>query len=146
MLPPNTKYPKPFIRFAGLPRERVWNNKDPFYDRDLENFKRLHADGVISVGGIITRGTSMQTSMGTSIASCALANSLKLFDDFASCHVAPAFVHRVEVRQFETCAQLEYWKVIRYLGFFLEQFRRFLVSKMVCKIALHPSQPRLAYS
>ena len=32
--------------------EIEWNNKDPFYDRDLENFKRLHADGVISVGAI----------------------------------------------------------------------------------------------
>jgi len=43
--------------------EIEWNNKDPFYDRDLENFKRLHADGAISVGVIITRGTSMQESM-----------------------------------------------------------------------------------
>lgn len=43
--------------------EIEWNNKDPFFDRDLENFKRLHADGVISVGGIITRGTSLQENM-----------------------------------------------------------------------------------
>lgn len=43
--------------------EIEWNNKDPFYDRDLENFKRLHADGAISVGVIITRGTSMQECM-----------------------------------------------------------------------------------
>lgn len=43
--------------------EIEWNNKDPFFDRDLENFKRLHADGAISVGIIITRGTSMQESM-----------------------------------------------------------------------------------
>lgn len=43
--------------------EIEWNNKDPFYDRDLENFKRLHADGVISVGGIITRGVSLHESM-----------------------------------------------------------------------------------
>jgi len=43
--------------------EIEWNNKDPFYDRDLENFKRLHADGVISVGGIITRGESLHDSM-----------------------------------------------------------------------------------
>lgn len=33
-----------------LALEIEWNNKDPFFDRDLENFKRLHADGVISVG------------------------------------------------------------------------------------------------
>jgi hypothetical protein len=43
--------------------EIEWNNKDPFYDRDLENFKRLHADGAISIGAIITRGTSLQESM-----------------------------------------------------------------------------------
>lgn len=30
--------------------EIEWNNKDPFYDRDLENFKRLHAEGAISIG------------------------------------------------------------------------------------------------
>jgi hypothetical protein len=40
-----------------------WNNKDPFYDRDLENFKRLHADGAISVGVIVTRGRSLHDNM-----------------------------------------------------------------------------------
>ena len=40
--------------------EIEWNNKDPFFDRDLENFKRLHADGIISIGAIITRGASLQ--------------------------------------------------------------------------------------
>jgi restriction endonuclease BglII len=43
--------------------EIEWNNKDPFFDRDLENFKRLHADGAISLGIIITRGSTMQDSM-----------------------------------------------------------------------------------
>ncbi len=43
--------------------EIEWNNKDPFYDRDLENFKRLHADGVISIGAIITRGISLHEGM-----------------------------------------------------------------------------------
>ncbi len=43
--------------------EIEWNNKDPFFDRDLENFKRLHAEGAISVGGIVTRGSAMQTEM-----------------------------------------------------------------------------------
>ncbi|MBN9303877.1 MULTISPECIES: BglII/BstYI family type II restriction endonuclease [unclassified Devosia] len=27
--------------------EIEWNNKDPFFDRDLENFKRLHSEGAI---------------------------------------------------------------------------------------------------
>jgi hypothetical protein len=43
--------------------EIEWNNKDPFYDRDLDNFKRLHADGGISAGAIITRGASLQDSI-----------------------------------------------------------------------------------
>lgn len=47
--------------------EIEWNNKDPFYDRDLENFKRLHADGAISVGIIVTRGRSLQDNMRTMV-------------------------------------------------------------------------------
>ncbi len=43
--------------------EIEWNNKDPFFDRDLENFKRLHAEGAISVGVIVTRGKSLQDDM-----------------------------------------------------------------------------------
>lgn len=43
--------------------EIEWNNKDPFFDRDLENFKRLHAEGAISVGVIVTRGISLQDQM-----------------------------------------------------------------------------------
>lgn len=48
---------------ATVALEIEWNNKDPFYDRDLENFKRLHADGAISVGMIITRGRSLHDNM-----------------------------------------------------------------------------------
>lgn len=40
--------------------EIEWNNKDPFFDRDLETFRRLHEDRAISVGMIITRGESLQ--------------------------------------------------------------------------------------
>jgi hypothetical protein len=43
--------------------EIEWNNKDPFFDRDLENFKRLHNEGAISVGIIVTRGSSLQDQM-----------------------------------------------------------------------------------
>lgn len=45
--------------------EIEWNNKDPFFDRDLENFKRLHADGGISLGIIVTRGASLQSAIRT---------------------------------------------------------------------------------
>ena len=43
--------------------EIEWNNKDPFFDRDLENFKRLHGDGAISIGVIVTRGRSLHENM-----------------------------------------------------------------------------------
>jgi hypothetical protein len=47
--------------------EIEWNTKDPFFDRDLENFKRLHAEGAISVGVIVTRGSSLQDNMKASV-------------------------------------------------------------------------------
>lgn len=56
--------------------EIEWNNKDPFYDRDLENFKRLHADGIISIGAIITRGKSLQDSMKKLIEQYALRQNI----------------------------------------------------------------------
>lgn len=43
--------------------EIEWNNKDPFFDRDLENFKRLHAEGAVSIGAIVTRGQSFQRNI-----------------------------------------------------------------------------------
>ncbi|QYZ68177.1 BglII/BstYI family type II restriction endonuclease [Neotabrizicola shimadae] len=54
------------VRFApqgGLALEIEWNNKDPFFDRDLENFQRLHAISAISLGVIVTRGRSMQEAL-----------------------------------------------------------------------------------
>lgn len=52
-----------FENGSRIALEIEWNNKDPFYDRDLENFKRLHADGAISVGIIVTRGKSLHDNM-----------------------------------------------------------------------------------
>lgn len=40
--------------------EIEWNNKDPFFDRDLNNFRLLHELGAISVGVIITRCGELQ--------------------------------------------------------------------------------------
>jgi hypothetical protein len=39
--------------------ELEWNNKDPFYDRDLNNFRLLFDLRAIDVGVIVTRGTSL---------------------------------------------------------------------------------------
>lgn len=41
--------------------EIEWNNKDPFYDRDLNNFRLLFDLRVISVGVIVTRCDELQT-------------------------------------------------------------------------------------
>lgn len=56
-----------FADGSRIALEIEWNNKDPFYDRDLENFKRLHADGAISVGVIVTRGRSLHENMRTMV-------------------------------------------------------------------------------
>ena len=37
-----------------------WNNKDPFYDRDLATFRLLFELNVLSVGVIITRSSELQ--------------------------------------------------------------------------------------
>ncbi len=39
----------------GIALEIEWNNKDPFYDRDLNNFRLLFELRVVSVGIIVTR-------------------------------------------------------------------------------------------
>jgi hypothetical protein len=47
-----------FKRRVGL--EIEWNNKDPFYDRDLNNFRLLFDLRVIEVGVIVTRASNLQ--------------------------------------------------------------------------------------
>jgi Restriction endonuclease BglII len=64
--------------------EIEWNNKDPFYDRDLENFKRLHADGVISIGVIITRGTSLHEQLRLMISNFATSNNINSISDLSA--------------------------------------------------------------
>ena len=41
--------------------EVEWNNKDPFYDRDLNNFRLLFDLRVIDAGVIITRCSGLNT-------------------------------------------------------------------------------------
>ncbi len=40
--------------------EVEWNNKDPFFDRDLNNFRLLFEHRAIDVGVIITRSSALQ--------------------------------------------------------------------------------------
>jgi hypothetical protein len=56
--------------------EIEWSNKDPFFDRDLENFQRLHSVGAISVGIIVTRGDSLQLAFRQAVEDFARANGI----------------------------------------------------------------------
>jgi hypothetical protein len=63
-------------RAGTLALEIEWNNKDPFFDRDLENFQRLHAQSVISLGIIVTRGAALQAGMAATITGYLRANGI----------------------------------------------------------------------
>lgn len=45
---------------GGVAFETEWNNKDPFYDRDLNNFRLLFDLRVIQAGVIVTRTDDLQ--------------------------------------------------------------------------------------
>jgi hypothetical protein len=49
--------------------EIEWNNKDPFYDRDLNNFRLLYDLHVIDLGIIVTRSTALQQFLHINYAS-----------------------------------------------------------------------------
>jgi len=53
----------------GIAVEMEWNNKDPFFDRDLINFQALHHEGAIAVGVIVTRGPALQDVIGPTVRS-----------------------------------------------------------------------------
>ncbi|HZO95154.1 MAG TPA: BglII/BstYI family type II restriction endonuclease [Candidatus Baltobacteraceae bacterium] len=44
----------------GVAFEIEWNNKDPFFDRDLNNFRLLFDLRMVSVGVIVTRSSSLR--------------------------------------------------------------------------------------
>lgn len=47
--------------YPGIACEMEWNNKDPFFDRDLAAFSVLHIEGIINVGVIVTQGSRLHT-------------------------------------------------------------------------------------
>jgi hypothetical protein len=69
--------------------EIEWNNKDPFFDRDLENFQRLHAEGAISVGVIVTRGAALQAALAEIVRGCAEDAGVKDWEGLARFDLAP---------------------------------------------------------
>lgn len=76
--------------------EIEWNNKDPFFDRDLENFKRLHADGAISIGIIVTRGASLQDELRGMVKRFAEDRELSTVDDLAGLGLSPTARQRMD--------------------------------------------------
>ena len=82
-----------------LALEIEWNNKDPFFDRDLENFKRLHAEGAISVGIVITRGSSLQDKMWDCVLRFAKEHGIHSFDDLNPLGIQPTPKKISEIRK-----------------------------------------------
>ena len=78
--------------------EIEWNNKDPFFDRDLENFRRLHTEGAISVGIIVTRGKSLQDSLYQIVLDWAKTHNIGSFTDLAKFGVTPTLKQRQAVQ------------------------------------------------
>lgn len=72
---------KEFPNHKVIALEIEWNNKDPFFDRDLENFKRLHAEGAISVGIIVTRGQTLHSRMREFVGRFAEQEGIGSFED-----------------------------------------------------------------
>ncbi|MDT8071038.1 MAG: BglII/BstYI family type II restriction endonuclease [Terriglobia bacterium] len=79
--------------------EIEWNNKDPFFDRDLENFKRLHAEGAISLGVVITRGTSLQRGMRDIVLRYAQDRHIDTFEDLARMGLGLTAPQRADVER-----------------------------------------------
>lgn len=77
--------------------EIEWNNKDPFFDRDLENFKRLHAEGAISVGVLITRAASLQGFMADAVYRFTQDRRIDSFDALAANGYTPTPKQRAAV-------------------------------------------------
>ncbi len=87
-------------RFDGIgvvAMEIEWNNKDPFFDRDLENFKRLHAEGAISIGVLVTRGSSLQAELWNAVRKFADDRKISSFDDLARNGYVPTPKQRANV-------------------------------------------------
>jgi len=80
-----------------LALEIEWNNKDPFFDRDLENFKRLHAEGAISVGMLVTRGVSLQGSMRNLVLRFTQERGINSFADLEGLGYEPTTKQKVAV-------------------------------------------------
>ena len=97
---------------GSIALEIEWNNKDPFFDRDLENFQRLHSEGAISAGVIVTRGASLQRKMLAIIRECACAHQLFEFEDLASFGVRPTQRQRRLIEKSTETTFIDAWSKV----------------------------------
>ena len=88
---------KRYHGIGSLAMEIEWNNKDPFYDRDLENFKRLHAEGAIGVGVVVTRGKSLQDSLWNAVHRFATERGISSMEKLAENGVVPTPKQRASI-------------------------------------------------
>lgn len=63
--------------YPGIALEVEWNNKDPFFDRDLLNFQALHREGAIAAGVIVTRGPRLQQVISSTVRTSGSSGSAK---------------------------------------------------------------------
>lgn len=80
-----------------LALEIEWNNKDPFFDRDLENFKRLHNEGAISLGVIVTRGESLHNRMAEFVHRFAFEQEISSLKDLERLNIFPTLPQRRQI-------------------------------------------------
>lgn len=113
----------------ALALEIEWNNKDPFFDRDLENFKRLHGDGAISVGIIVTKGKSLHEGMRDLILRFARQRDIGSFADLERWGYTPTPRQRQQIER--SCANT------RRPATFAQAFTRVFVSDKFGEATTH---------
>ena len=67
-------------RLAAI--EIEWNNKDEFFDRDVQAIRRLYELNVIDLGVIITRSEALESKIKDFVRFYFLQNSIESEDDF----------------------------------------------------------------
>ncbi|MDE0212276.1 MAG: BglII/BstYI family type II restriction endonuclease [Boseongicola sp.] len=89
-----------------------WNNKDPFFDRDLGTFRRLHAVGAVSVGVVVTRGSSIQEKLPTIVRECALAHGVASLDDLGQFGLEPTSRQRQLIAKRRESKFIDAWTAV----------------------------------
>lgn len=77
--------------------EIEWNSKDTSFDRDLDTFQRLHHEGAISVGVIVTRGSSFQNEVSRIILGFATNRNIRSFDQLSNFGYRPTDSQRDQI-------------------------------------------------